>query len=248
MRALLNKGWIILAVAAISCSLVSCELTQREFDRSSDIDPPENRGALIIRLSTEVPGAATLTPPVSMEIDSFDISGDGPDPESFSYTGIQELEWSESSLAPGEWTITVDARNLNDPNDPESNGTVIASGQTTVTIMPNNVATVQIEVRPIDDPEQPGTLYLAVHLIKGSIPDPSVQATLKAAGAPTASSLTFAKSPPGNPDTFEYTGPMAGGYYILTIQFLSGTDLIWGTAEAVRIVSGETTSLVYNAN
>jgi hypothetical protein len=248
MKALLNKAWIILAAAAISCSLVSCELTQREFDRFGDIDPPENRGALIIRLTTGVPDAATLTPPVSMEIYSFDIRGEGPDGESFSSPGIEDLEWSESSLAPGEWTITVDALNENNPNDPESNGTVIASGQTTVTIIPNVVVTAQIEVRPIDDPEQPGTLYVAVFLTKSTIAGPNVQATLKAAGAATANTLIFTEHPPGNPDTIDYTGPMAGGYYILTIRFLSGTDLIWGTAEAVRIIAGETTSLTYQAN
>ena len=196
MKAFLNKAWIILAVAIVSCSLVCCELTQREFDRFSDIDPPENRGALIIRLTNGVPGAATLTPPVSMEIDSFDIYGEDPNAESFSYPGIKEVEMSESYLAPGEWTIRVDARNLNDPNDPESNGTIIAGGQTTVTIMPNDVATARIEVRPIEDPEQPGTLYVAVHLIKGSIPDPNVQASLKTAGSSTANTLTLTKHPP----------------------------------------------------
>jgi hypothetical protein len=103
MKALLNKAWKILLIVVIGCSFVSCELTQREFDRFGDIEPPENRGALIIQLSTGVPTAATLTPPVSMGIFNYDIYGNGPNPPSdhFEYLGIQEVELSETNLTPG---------------------------------------------------------------------------------------------------------------------------------------------------
>ena len=172
MRALLNKAWKILVVAAIGCSFVSCELAQREFDRSSDINPPENRGALIIRLTTGARAPATLTPPVSMEIFNYDMYGDGPNPpaDHFEHLGTQEVELSETNLTPGTWTIRVDARNLDDSADPDSNGTVIGLGETTVLVIPNVVTTSRIEVKPIADPLLPGTLDLTVEWTTGTIP------------------------------------------------------------------------------
>ena len=249
MRALLNKAWKILAIAALCCTVMSCELMQREFDRIGDIDPPENRGALIIRFTTAVP-AATLTPPISMEIDSFDVYGTGPDPATdyFEYLGIKELELSESSLTPGEWTIQVDARNLDDPNDPNSDGTIIARGQATVTIVPNITTTVQIEIKPIDDPSSTGTLDLTVEWTTGKIPGTvTIQYSLKAAGSTDERPMVFVKNPNNKSFELEPTLDLPPGYYTLTLQLLDSGAPFWGIAEAVRIISGQTTSQVYQA-
>jgi hypothetical protein len=252
MKAILNKAWKILLIVVIGCSFVSCELTQREFDRFDTIIPPENRGALIIQLSAGVPNAATLTPPISVKIYNYDIYGDGPNPPSdhFEYLGIQEVELSETNLTPGTWTIRVDARNQAIANDDTSNGTIIARGETDVLIIPNQVSTAQIEVKPIADPLLPGTLNLTVEWTKGTIADPVMQASLKAAGSSDEIIMPFIQHPPGNPESFIFEKPLdlQAGYYFLILRLLNGEELLWGTAEAVRIIAGQATSQVYQAD
>jgi len=252
MRAVLNKVWKILFIVVIGCSFVSCELTQREFDRFDNITPPENRGALIIQLNTDAPTAATLTPPVSMVINNYDIFGDGPNQPSdhFEYLGTQAVELSETDLTPGTWTIRVDARNEAVANDDTSNGTIIARGETDVLIIPNQVSTAQIEVKPIADPLLPGTLNLTVQWTKGAIADPVMHASLKAAGSSDEIIMPFIQHPPGNPESFIFEKPLdlQAGYYTLALQLLDGVDPVWGTAEAVRIIAGQATSQIYQAD
>lgn len=243
MKAFLNKAWKILTIVAVSCSFVSCELMQREFERSEDVKPPENRGALIIRISTGGPTAATLTPPISMEIASFNIYGDGPDPDSFEYLDTQEVELSESDLTPGEWTIRVEALN--------SAGITIGEGETTVIISPNLVATAQIEVEPIADPDNLGTLYLMVEWPKKTLADPTLVSSLKAAGSTTEITMPFVKKPTeNNPKYFELNPLLSlpAGYYTLTLRLFEVGEPIWGTVEAVRILDGQATSQVYQAD
>lgn len=243
MKALLNKAWNILTIVAISCSFVSCELMQQEFDHFEDVIPSENRGALIIRISTGGPTAATLTPPISMEIASFDIYGNGPDPDSFEYLDTEEVELSESDLTPGGWTIRVEALN--------STGITIGEGETTVIISPNLVATAQIEVEPIADPDSLGTLYLMVEWPKKILTDPTLTYTLKAAGTSTEIIMPFVKKPTeNNPKYFELDPLLAlpAGYYTLTLRLFEGGEPIWGTAEAIRILDGQPISQVYQVD
>jgi hypothetical protein len=251
MRAGIAKAWKILLLCALTGILIGCELCERDFSLSQEIMPAEGKGALILELDEGPFSGKTLTPSISMEIGSFDIYGEGPDPsvDLFEDLGNTTGSLSRADLTPGEWIIRVDARNPNVEGDPDRNGTIIGHGEAIVQINAGAVTTAQIEVEPFAGPDHTGELYLAIQWQRGTIPNPSIEYSFTRAGSSTQVPLTFSKHPPGNPDRFVCEDAvLEAGYYFLTLQLLSGNELYRGIAEAVRIVAGETTSKTYQLN
>ena len=245
-----NARIILLTLLSVLLAVffISCELFQRDFSLQDELLHTEGKGVLVLQLKDNIVSPKTLAPALTMEIGSFDIYGEGPDPlvDKFEQRGITSASISQAALTPGEWFIQVDARNPNIDGDPDSNGTVIGRGETTVQIDAGAVTTTQIEVIPLSGS---GELNLVVQWTKGSIADPNVVSSLTAAGSSTAIPLTFVGHPPGNPEQYTYNNPnLEAGYYFLILQFLSGGDLVWGTAEAVRIVAGELTEQIFQIN
>jgi hypothetical protein len=226
----------------------SCNLTEGPLPFEDEVIPEKDRGALTLNLNTGIFSAKTLAPPIAMEIGSYDIRGEGPDPavDNFENPGNASGTLTRNGLKPGTWTIMVDARNPNIEGDSYRNGTIIGYGETTVLINAGAVTNAQIDITPRSGT---GELSLAFQWTKGSVVDPSIAATLKPIDSDTPAVLDFAYSPAGNPEIGEHSNTaIEAGYYFLIFRFFSGTDLLWGTAEAVRILAGELTGKTFPLN
>ena len=102
---------IILFLGMLVSILLSCTLGNEDTDGT---------GKLV--LSFPMTQSRTLLPDISMEAVSYDVNGTGPNGTTFSVTSDQTTV-SIDKLDFGEWTVTVDAKNID--------GTIIGSGQTT---------------------------------------------------------------------------------------------------------------------
>jgi len=240
--------WKIFLAVLLMEFLAGCEFLQQEFIYNEEILPEPDKSVLIIQLSSGIRSAKTIQPPIVMDIGSFDIYGEGPDPEvdQFQELGNTTGSTRMDDLAPGSWNIRVDARNPDVENDPTRNGTIIGHGETTVEISLGFVTNAVIEITPLSGT---GELHLALQWTKGSIPSPGMAATLTPYGSATSIPLTFDGHPPGNPEEFTYSNAnLEAGYYTLILHLLSGDTVYWGTLEAVRIVAGEITTQTYILN
>ncbi len=186
----------------------------------------ENKAQLVLNVSSPY-GAKTLLPAIDMTPAGYDISGTGPNGDTFNFTSAQPPIMA-SNLEPGDWTITVNGKN--------SAGTIIAMGEQTTTLFPGQSQSVDITVTPV---EGYGSLDLTLFWTASETIDPSISAELV---PDTGSSipLTFAIDPPG---TATYTGSdIPTGYYTLVVQLIDSGVLTMGAVEVVRIVDGQTTS------
>ncbi len=246
----MNKYIGSLIVLVLLSSLVSCELSEVSLPVADIPEPESDRGALVLVLSGGLTSAKTLAPPIEMEIGSYDIRGEGPNPltDNFEDIGNTTGTLTLAGLTAGIWTITVDARNPDVVDDPNRNGTIIGYGKTNppILISPGLVTSIQIEVLPV---EGTGTLELTLNWTMGAYTDPYIDAFLTLMGSSTTESLLFFLTPRNNPKKGKYNYPdRATGYYLLTLQLRAETGLIWGTMEAVRIIEGQITSQTYTVN
>ena len=192
-----------------------------------DIGDVFQRGSLILNIYSENIGAKTIVPDVEMVIASYDISGSGPDSQTFSDTGITETTYIKNSLKVGAWSITVAARN--------ASGEKIAEKTTAVAITAGETTTASITVIPVVGQ---GTLSLTLSWPALTIINPSINATLTPNGG-SASPITF--TIPGDSASY-FDSTLSSGYYTLAIELKDGSTVVWGLAEAVRILAGEIAS------
>ncbi len=186
----------------------------------------ENKANLILDFSSPY-GAKTLLPDIDMTPAGYDISGTGPNGDTFNFNNAQPPIMA-SNLEPGDWTITVNGKN--------SAGTIIAMGEQTTTLFPGQSQSVDITITPV---EGYGSLDLTLFWTASDTIDPSITAELV---PDTGSSipLTFNIAPPG---TAAYTGSgIPTGYYTLVVQLIDSGTLTMGAVEVVRVVDGQTTS------
>ena len=184
-------------------------------------------GVLTVSVNNNI-NARTLLPPIDMNAASFTVSGTGPGTATFSQT-TRGAPVTLDGLAFGAWSVTVSALN--------SAGTLIGSGQATVTVHTGQTATVNITVVPLTGN---GNLDLTV----------SWTASLESASI--LASLTPAVGP-STPLSFSVTGSTAGyssttipsGYQTLMVQLLDSGIPVMGAVEVVRIVAGQTTTGSY---
>jgi hypothetical protein len=210
----------------------------------------EEKGSLKLIISGAILSSKTIAPPIAMEVATYDIRGEGPDPaiDNFEVLGNTNGILTQHGLKPGSWIITVEARNPKVPGDSNRNGTVIGYGETNppVDISASSVITTQIDVTPVIGT---GVLDLTIEWPKGSLTNPSIVASLTPIGSTTPQTLAFAISPAGNPFRGTHNDPnTVTGYYTLVVRLFDDVVLAWGTVEAVRIINGETTSQTITLN
>jgi hypothetical protein len=183
-------------------------------------------GATLV-LSVEDPyGAKTLVPDIDMVPAGYDFSGNGPNGDSFALNDSR-VPASVTALAPGEWTVCVNAKN--------AAGTVIAQGQQVTTIGPGATKSVVVEVTPV---KGYGTLDLTLHWTAAEVANPSISAQLiPVSGAPIALAFTVPQAGTG---TCSRSG-LPAGYYSLVARLMDGGAVVMGAVEVVRIVSDATT-------
>jgi hypothetical protein len=209
--------------------LLSCSLQpQWQFTFS---DPPINEGEksnLIMNISSGLE-PKTLLPDIDMNPFSYDIAGSGPNGTSFNETAEQSTV-EIFSLDPGDWTFTVNAKNLE--------GTVISMGKDSITLEPGNTKTLNILVTPI---EGHGTLDITVYWTSGEVNNPSIEAQLTpASGSPIGLSFTI-----GLDSATCVNDTVPTGYHTLVVELFDNGILVMGAVEVVRIVNEQITSGVF---
>jgi hypothetical protein len=208
--------------------LGGCRLPASDSSLPAPIDQPiDQEGTLVLRLRTGSASLQTLAPTISMKFVSFDIQVTGPN-QSFTIPGHTGGTLQLDDLSFGSWTIAVDARN--------EEKTLIGQGQTTVAITPEQPsASAEILILPL---KGTGTLQLTASWTGAARPKASAICSLVSMSG-TDLAPHFEMSPH---DATYNNAAIEAGYYLLTIQLYDNSVLFWGTAEAVRIVAGQTTT------
>jgi hypothetical protein len=185
-------------------------------------------GVLTVSINNNI-NARTLLPPIDMNAASFTASGTGPGTATFSQT-TSGAPVTFDGLAFGAWSVTVSALN--------SAGTLIGSGQATVTVHTGQTAVVSITVVPLTGN---GNLELTVSWTASLVESASILASLTPAAGPSTP-LSFSVT--GNTASYSST-TIPSGYQTLTVQLLDSGMPVMGAVEVVRIVAGQTTTGSY---
>jgi hypothetical protein len=173
-------------------------------------------------------GVKSILPPADMEVTSYDVSGNGPNGASFTDPNASKTPFI-TDLVPGSWLITVKGKN--------AAGTIVGEGSVTVTIIAGQTATASVTVSAIGGS---GTMHLFVSWPAGLI-TPSVTGTLTPAGGSPAA-LTFTLAGDSLSAAYDSGSSLDVGYYTLSLLLKDGSTTVWGGVEAVRIISGNTTT------
>lgn len=190
-------------------------------------------GSLLIDINSEV--SRTLTPEISMEIDSYEIIATGPNPatdEIKESISINKPTLAKKGLAVGHWSIRVNAKN--------TAGKVIAKAYSPFTIENRKETNLRLTVEPILN--EVGTFLVDVSW-PATVINPVIEAEIYdgPSGRPLDPPPVFKIE---NNKVTCNSNEIWAGYYTLEIQLFSGTDTepLWGKAVSFRIIAGETTS------
>jgi hypothetical protein len=192
----------------------------------------EKYGTLVLTLSISEMAAKTIVPFLDTNIAYYTVNGDGPGTAAFSHGGVTTTTVVETSVAVGTWTITVDA--FNAKHD------LIGSGSTDAFIEAGQATQAVIDVTPL---EGTGTFTIHISWPSGTISNPSLSATLTAAGGGSQALLFTVRTTSASYSSGQI---LNAGYYSLTLQLFDGGVVKWGCFEAVRILMDRTTTGVFN--
>jgi hypothetical protein len=201
------------------------------FSKNDQYNDQYEATTIALEETNPISGIKTITPSVDMSVSTFDIYGTGPEGRSFSRLDVTSSMIRQMSLAPGEWTVTVNAKN----ND----GVIIGNGSVKAIINVGKITRARVFVCPVIGE---GTLCLQVIWPPDIIRNPVIKAEIKPAGGPPQSLPFFLGC---NQRTAFYCGSFQNGYYTLSIQLYDGDEMVWGTVEAVRIIAGYKTCKIY---
>lgn len=209
-----SKRFLVLVIVAFVCI----------FYFTNCMVQPSSKGQLTLIISNKI-NAKILTPSISMDVDSYIVSGIGPDSNTFSGSTTNS-SFSVIDLQIGIWEVTVDAYN--------SDGEKIGSGSDIVqiTIDPSIMT---IEVTPISGY---GTLGITVIWQNDILSEPGISATLGKIGQ-TPTGIDFLIS--DNRATY-VNNEIENGYYTFSVNVLDGGIAKAGAVDVIRIVSGQNTS------
>lgn len=196
----------------------------------SGMTPAATTGTVVLTIGGNVSTARTIQPSISMDVTSYTISGKGPNSATFTQQQSGSTTTYTTSLAPGSWTIQVDAYN--------SSNTKIGTGQGTATISEGQTTNLSVTVTPLAGS---GTLAITLDWSSGMYTTPSVVGSLTPQGSSTATAIPFTVGS----TSATYSGTLAAGYYTLTITLSDGSTTKWSDVEAVRIIAGQTSSATY---
>ncbi|HEY9054241.1 MAG TPA: hypothetical protein VIO60_05425, partial [Rectinemataceae bacterium] len=187
---------------------------------------PSGEGSLTIRVGAIM--GKTLLPDVDMDIDSFDILGEGPDGETFTRTLEAEGSVTVTELGAGIWTVTVNAYN--------EAGQLIGSDEAEVTVAANATSYATLVVVPLTGN---GTFeYTLTWPEAAGLENPSVQAQIL---DNYADPVPF-DMPVDGLGAFGSVD-LPAGYYAFQLTLLDGAETVWtSNLIAFRIVAGALTS------
>lgn len=197
------------------------------------IDPQKQEGEMIVSITDSV--SRSILPGISMEPASYDLTGSGPNGASFTQSISSGNTAVIKSLAFGQWTVSVTAKN----ND----GKAIGSGNGSVLVKSNDTVSLNIIVRPFDGI---GSLALSVGWPHEQIQTPQIDSTLTPLNG-AARVLDFTID--GTNGSANYSAnDVPAGYHTLIVKLMDNGYMTIGAVEVVRIVADETTdgSIVFD--
>ena len=183
-----------------------------------------NGGVLSIKVKDNV--SRTILPDISMDIAWYKAVGIGPGGGTFNETFTGSGKQIEN-LAPGPWSVIVDAFNEDD--------ILIGRGSGSVTILPNEPSSINITVRPLDGH---GTLNLSLYWNSADVTVPQVQSTL----TPYSGSVRNLAFTVGDGSAQFSASNVDAGYHTLILKLLDNGGLAMGAVEVVRIVADQVTN------
>lgn len=225
---------IIVLGMVILLSLVVAACYSPVHPKSDTPDPAEDAGGSL-NLSFGTAARSTILPvdPDEYTIANYKVNGTGPDSSSFDSGKITGATYTKAGLAPGTWTIVVQAFNS------VTTSAVIYEKTLELTILPDQTT---IAVVALDKKSGTGTLSMIISWGSAGAYD-EISGTITPEGG-AASTLVLEIATDGK--SASYAGPRAAGNYdINLILRKDGTEL--GTLrEAAQIFAGYTSSASYD--
>lgn len=211
--------------------LAGCDLAQGTTPGGSSGEPT---GSITATVANSV-GASTIGSDLNTTVTEYAISlSGGPEGATQSATLTPPATSTTfTDLAPGSWTIAVDASN--------AEGLIVGSGSETVTVEAgfSTLATVTL-----DQTTGQGTLNLDLSWPTISVPSAEIVATLTpqtpgAASIDISSGITISATT--NPATASFSGSYDDGTYMLDLQLIGTYDAsrtVWRTVQVVDVRAG----------
>jgi len=213
----MRKAMLVLLISMVVV-FSACELDTFEI---------EPKGSL--KLTFGALQSRSWEPSISMDVDSYSISGTGPGGRSF----IQESNEESTvitDLYHGLWDIRVVAKN--------GTGEAIGEGFGSVEIQPNRLQTKVIEVQEFSGT---GSLNLFISWPLESADNPMISVSIVRVGSGTRIIDEVFTAETTGTFSRNFTN-LAAGYYEVAVGFLDGLNRKkFGTIQSVRIVQGQTT-------
>ncbi len=194
------------------------------------IDYENQNGNLIINLIESTQNRTIYPENLSLDVQSYDISGIGPQDEIFSALGVTTSTYSQSSLAVGLWNITVKAKN--------SNGDIIGEGDGFASVTEGVSTEVNVTINPAL-----GIGELNIQMSwPSSLTNPSIFSEVTYLdGTDQTEDAVFTISGTSGSLTKSYNS----GYYRLIIKLKENGAPCWGIMETVYIFKGSISRSVY---
>ena len=209
----------------LSCFLflflfVGCEGTQQQ-------------GTLEVSFADKGLSRSLFAPAISMEVASYEISGQGPEAHSFEGITSNGESVSVPQLHMGAWTVTVTGFN--------AEGTAIGEGVAVVSITPGRTTRASIQVTAFSGE---GSFSFDANWPASEVSAPQLKLTLTRTDDQTSQDL--APTIDAVAGTAAYSGQLAAGYYTLLAELYDGpstesANRLYGTVHVVRIVAGNAT-------
>lgn len=210
---------ILLGIMIVGMLFVGCDLSEG----------PNLTGSLELSIGNGIPRSTTLTPDFDMTPAFYDISGVGPNQATFSSADADGTPSKWTSLAVGEWFVTVSAYN--------DQGQQIGSGTERVTIEAGVTKEMQVIVTPL---RGTGSLHLDFIYDANEIDSPVVSAICTPLAGGDSIPLDFIIDTIRGNAHVEEDGLQAG-YYSLVMKFFNGDSFFTSQVHTVRIIKDQIT-------
>lgn len=194
---------------------------------SCNIAKNSNTSALVLSLNN----TRTITPEISMEVDNYEITGQGPSGANFHLSNITTNTKTIGNLLTGDWIITVNGKN--------TASEVIATGTTEITLTEYSNSC-SVDLTPLTGS---GHIELNFDWSDLEIANPSITATVSPVEEGTPVEVIFNISE----STATALTPLNSGYYILNAElYENAVPTGKGVTNAIRVITDNTTNYAYS--
>jgi hypothetical protein len=237
------KKWIGIALLCVVI-LAGCDLFTRDF-YLTEADFP----GLMLKINGGSLPTQTIAPALSMDVSSYLLTFVGPTTaDNFTTTISNAGLFSRTGLKPGSWTVAANAFNADTPT-PTLIGAIggVAGTTQAFTITAGSSANVNVSVVPLTGTGKgdlrifvswPDDVGPGVETLTGSLtPGPGDISSSFVLTTGTTRTATYNTN-----DTPNVIPQLNSGYYLMALQLRdSGSVLLWGWIEAVRVLADKTT-------